>query len=603
MAKHPLSALRRIALALGACGLLTSSALVPSRVAAGDGGDPFDPLLDARGPGCARAAGGPPRVIQAMLLAQAEAAKAAPAAAASDDMPPLYTDLGRLHFEASTRNARAQAYVDQGLRLAFGFNHAEALRAFRAAQKLDPDCPMCFWGAALVLGPNINVPMMPEANAPALDALARAVALEDKASSRERALIEALRTRYAADPKADRPALDAAYADAMKATAARYPDDDTILALYAEAAMDTQPWDYWEAGGARPKGRGAEIVRTLETVLARDPDHAGAIHLYIHAMEASTQPDKALPAARRLAALMPGAGHIVHMPAHIYYRVGLYRESMTLNQRAVEVDEHYFGTSPSDPIYKSAYYPHNLHFVMVSALMGGDGTTALAAAAKLDASVPMDLVRQFAILEAIKAAPYAAMARFADPDAVLALRAPDERPPIINAMYHHARAIALASRKDASGARAEIDAIAAIEGAADFAPYEPWGVPAKSIVRTARLVATARLADAQGDLAGAARAYGEAVAIEETLPYTEPPYWYYPVRQSLGGVFLRQGRLDEAEAAFRDSLGRVRGNAWALAGLAEVERRKGDRGAETAARKAYAEAWFGPEAGPDLAKL
>jgi len=603
MTMHARFALRRIALALGACGLLTSSALIPARVDAGAGGAAFDPLLDARGPGCAPAAGGPPRVLRAMLLAQAEAAKAQPAVAASDDTPPLYTDLGSLHFEISTRNARAQAYFDQGLRLAFGFNHAEALRAFHAAQKLDPDCPMCFWGAALVLGPNINVPMMPEANPPALDALARAVALEDKASPKERTLIEALRKRYSADAKADRAALDAAYADAMKAAAARYPADDTILALYAESAMDTQPWDYWEAGGARPKGRGAEIVRTLETVLARDPDHVGAIHLYIHAMEASTQPDKALPAARRLAALMPGAGHIVHMPAHIYYRVGLYQESMALNQRAVEVDERYFGTSPSDPLYKAAYYPHNIHFVMVSALMGGDGRTALAAATKLDASVPMELVRQFVVMEPIKAAPYTTMARFADPDTVLALPAPDPRPPIINALYHHARAVALASRKDAAGARAEIDAIAAIETAADFTPYEPWGVPAKHIVQTARLVATAHLADAQGDLAGAARAYGEAAAIEETLPYTEPPYWYYPVRQSLGGVYLRQGKLDDAEKAFRDSLGRVRNNAWALAGLAEVERRKGDAGAETAARKAYAQAWFGPGAGPDLARL
>jgi tetratricopeptide (TPR) repeat protein len=603
VAHHRLFAIRRLALALGACGLLTSSALFPSPAGAGDRIVTFDPLLDAAGPGCAPATGGPPPMLRAMLLAQAEAARAQPPAAAGGDAPPLYTDLGTLSFGTSTRNARAQAYFDQGLRLAFGFNHAEARRAFQAAQKLDPDCALCYWAEALILGPNINVPMMPEANEPALAALARAVALEDKASAKERTLIEALQKRYAADPKADRGTLNEAYADAMKAAAARFPADDTILTLYAEAAMDTQPWDYWEAGGARPKGRAAEIVRTLETVLARNPQHPGAIHLYIHAMEASTQPEKALPYAQRLAELMPGAGHIVHMPAHIYYRVGSYRESMTLNQRAVQVDERYFGTSPSDPIYKAAYYPHNIHFVMVSALMGGDGKTALAAAAKLDGAVPMEAVRQFAIMEPIKAAPYAAMARFAEPDAVLALPAPDPQAPILDALYHYARAVALAARKDAPGARAEIDAIGKIEATADFAPYEPWGVPAPAIVKTARLVATGRLADAQGDLAGAARAYGEAVALEEALPYTEPPYWYYPVRQSLGGVYLRQGKLDDAEKAFRDSLGRVRDNGWALAGLAEVERRKGDVAAEKAARRAYAQAWFGPETGPDLKGL
>jgi len=300
---------------------------------------------------------------------------------------------------------------------------------------------------------------------------------------------------------------------------------------------------------------------------------------------------------------MPGAGHIVHMPAHIYYRVGQYRRSLDTNIRAVQVDERYFQGSPSDPLYRSAYYPHNIHFVMVSAQMGGDGATAIDAAKKLDAAVPVELAKQFQIMEPVKAAPYTTQLRFAEPDAVLALPAPDEQLVLVRAMYHYARAVALARKHDASAARAETEAIAALEAKADFKPYDAWGVPAQAIVQTARLVATGRIADAAGDLEGAAKAYEEAVALQDGLSYMEPPYWYYPVRQSLGSVRLRQGRLDDAERAFRDSLARVRNNAWALAGLAEVYRRQGDRNGEAAAKRAYAKAWFGPKQGPDLTQL
>jgi hypothetical protein len=443
--------------------------------------------------------------------------------------------------------------------------------------------------------------MNPDANAPAFEALAKAVALKDKATPRERALIEALEKRYVADSKADRAPLDAAYADAMKAVAARFPSDMTIATLAAEAAMDTQPWDYWEADGVKAKGRGDYIVATLERVLRRE-SHAGAIHLYIHAVEASTTPERALPYANRLAALMPGAGHIVHMPAHIYYRVGMYRESLAINQRAIGVDEAYFRTSPSDPLYKSAYYPHNIHFVMVSAQVGGDGKIATDAAGKLDAAIPIEVVKAFPIMQPIKASPYTTHAQFSDPDTILALPAPPEDLAVVRTMYHYARAVAYAAKKDAPGAQREIDAIAKLEQTTDFKPFAEWNLPAKEIMQTARHVATGRLADAQGDLAKAAAAYEDAIFTQDALSYTEPPYWYYPVRQSLGGVLLRQGRLDEAEKAFRESLLRTRNNGWALAGLAEVYKKKGDGKAEKAARAAYAKTWTGPRA-PDLAKL
>ena len=563
----------------------------------------FDPLLDFPGATCTPTAGGRPRLLETLVLAQTETRPFPPQPMkAAEGTPPLYDNLGSLSLPAGTKNAKAQAYFDQGLRWAFAFNHAEAQRAFRAAQKEDPAFALAHWGEAFVLGPNINAPMLPEAVAPAWAALEKAVQLAPAAPAKDRALIAALQKRYAADPAAERAALDGAFADAMKAVAAQFPDDDTVATLYAESVMDTQPWDYWEAAGTKPKGRAAEIFSTLENVLKRNPDHPGAIHLYIHAIESSATPERGLPHARRLAGLMPGAGHIVHMPAHIYYRTGMFRESLEVNKRAMAADEAYFATSPSDPLYKSAYYPHNIHFVLVSAQMGGDGETAIDAAGRLDASLADETVARFPVLEPIKAAPYLAHAVFGAPDAMLALKAPPPNQVLVSALAHYTRALAYAAKKDAQGARREIDAIAKLESTADFKPYTDWYVPGKEIVQTARLVAGARLADAEGDLAAAAKAYEEAVAVEDSLSYMEPPYWHYPIRQSLGSVYLRQGRLDAAEQTLRESLLRVRGNGWALAGLAEVYKRQGDAAGERSARQAWERAWFGKHP-PEIARL
>jgi tetratricopeptide (TPR) repeat protein len=585
--------------ALASAGLLTLTGFTPAPTE-----DAFyDPLL-VPGALCGPSERGQPALLRNLIVAATETApfQPVPAKPALGEVPPLYGNLGNLHWRIATSSRKAQAYFDQGLILALGFNHAEAQRAFREAQKLDPACAMCYWGESLILGPNINVPMMPEANAPALAALEKANALARSAPPKERALIEALAKRYSADPKADRAALDKAYAEAMREVAARYPKDDTLLTLYAEALMDTQPWDYWEAAGAKPKGNGAEIVKTLETVLRRNPTHPGAAHLYIHAVEASTRPERALPYARALGGLAPGAGHLVHMPAHIYYRVGMYKESLAANKRAIAVDERYFATSPSDPLYKSAYYPHNIHFVMVSAQAGGDRATALEAADKLDASIPVEVAKMFAILQPVKAAPFTTRARFSDPQAILALAAPPDDLLLVKALFHYARAVAHAARKDAAGANTEIEALARLEQA-DFKAFAEWGIPAKEIVQIARLVSLGRVADAEGSLDAAAKAYEDAIFLEDTLSYMEPRYWDFPVRQALGSVRLRQGRLAEAEKAFRDSLAQVRNSGWALAGLAEVYKRKGDAKAERATRAAFSRAWFGEASGPDLARL
>lgn len=297
--------------------------------------------------------------------------------------PILWDNLGDLHFAITTANQDAQKFFDQGLRLNYGFNHAEALRAFRKAQKLDPECAMCYWGEALALGPNINSPMFPDAVAPAFAAISKAKALAVKASDKERALIEALTARYSNDPKTARPPLDMAYAEAMGKVVAQFPRDQDIGAPYAEALMDTQPWDYWEAGGRQSKGCGGEILSTLERVLKDNPDHAGAIHYYIHVVESSTAPERALPYAQRLGRQMPGAGHIVHTPFHIFYRIGQYKEELQANKEAVAINEAYFASGAPKSVYSQGYYPHNVHSMMASAQMAGGDKAGEEATRKL----------------------------------------------------------------------------------------------------------------------------------------------------------------------------------------------------------------------------
>ena len=517
--------------------------------------------------------------------------------------PPLWANLGTLNYPVSTRNATAQRYFDQGLRLAYAFNHAEARRAFRQAQKLDPQCAMCWWGEALVLGPNINAPMDPAANPLALAALDRARDLAEGAGAAEQALIEALSARYASSPDASRAALDTAYADAMGRVAARFPHDRNIAVLHAEAIMNVSPWDYWEPGGARPKGRTAQIITVLEGVLKDDPRHPGAVHFYIHMVEASADPARALPYAQHLATAMPGAGHLVHMPFHIYYRVGRYQEALAANKAAVAADERYIAAEAPQGIYPLAYYPHNVHSLMTSAQMAGDGRSVIAAADKLARVVSTDAARDIPWVQPIMAAPYFAHAQFSDTPTVLALPDPGGDFPYVRAMWHYARGVALAGSGDRAAAQREADAIAELAHTADFSDLAAGGVPAAEVLAIARHVVRARIAQAQGDPAGAVTAFEQAVALEDQLPYTEPPFWYYPLRQSLGAALLQAGRTDEAELAFRASLARAPNNGWALYGLREVYQRRNDRASASAAERLLAKAWAGERRHLDLARL
>ena len=525
---------------------------------------------------------------------RAEMSAARPTPAFADTEPPIWAGLGSITYKITTANERAQAYFDQGLRLAYAFNHGEAQRAFRTAQKLDPDCAMCFWGEALVLGPNINLPMQEDAIAPAFAATQKAKALAGKTGPREQALIAALAVRYGSDPKAARAPFDAAYAAEMAKVTAQFPDDDDIATLYAEAVMDLSPWNYWKPGGQEPNPQSTPIVPTLERVLARNPAHVGAIHFYIHAVEASDRPQRGEPYADRLRGAIPGAGHLVHMPSHIYYRVGRYLDALDDNKTAVKVDEKYL-TDTNAPlgVYRLGYYPHNVHFVMASAQMAGDGQTVIAAAEKLRELIPDEAARAIAMVQPVKAAPYFAHALFSSPETIIALPDPGDTIPYVKAMWLYARGVALAARRDFAGAQATADAIATLERTADFKLLNDSGIPAQEVLRIARTLILARIAQAKGDTSTAIVQFEQAAALQDALPYTEPPYWYYPIRQSLAAALLQGRRFDEAEQQFQRALARAPANGWSYFGLAELYKARGNTAAAKQAEADLAKTWVG----------
>jgi tetratricopeptide (TPR) repeat protein len=534
----------------------------------------------------------------------AEMKAATPAPDFADSDPPLWDGLGSITYKITTSSTAAQSYFDQGLRLAYAFNHAEAQRAFRKAQRLDPTCAMCFWGEALVLGPNINLPMPEDAVAPAFTAIGKASALAGNASPREQALIAALSARYSPDAKAERAPLDAAYATAMGKVAVQLPEDDEIAVLYAESVMDLSPWNYWQPGGKEPNPQSVPIVPTIERVLARNPDHFGAIHYYIHAVEASDRPRRAEPYADRLRGAIPGAGHLVHMPSHIYYRVGRYLDALADNKTAVGVDEKYLADSnaPSG-VYRLGYYPHNIHFEMAAAQMAGDAATVIAAAEKLRGLIPDEVARGIAMIHPVKAAPYFAHAQFSPSEVILALPDPGDDIAYVKAVWHYARGIAQAARHDFTAASTEGEAIAVIERSADFSLLKASGIPAQDVLKLARTVIAGRVAQGQGDPTSAIGHFEEAAAIQDTLPYTEPPYWYYPVRQTLAAALLQAGRLAEAEAQFQRALTRAPANGWSYFGLSEVYKARGDAAAAERAEAELARTWVGDHALLQVSRL
>ena len=511
----------------------------------------------------------------------------------SGALAPRLQNLGTHVFPVTTGSPQAQLFINQGFNLAYGFNHAEAARAFAEAARLDPDCAMAYWGHALVLGPNINMPMPPEEEPKAYELAQKAVALKATASPREQAYIDALARRYTGKPE-DRASADRAYADAMRQLVQKYPYDLDAATLFAESLMDLRPWNYWTRDG-RPYPETTEALAALESVIDRHPNHPGALHYWVHLWEPTDTPERAEAEADRLLPLMPGAGHIVHMPAHIYQRVGRYADVISSNEAAAKADEDYIAQCRAQGIYPLGYYPHNLHFIWMGATAAGRGELALEAADRVASAIPREALGDVPILQGFLVVPYWAKVQFGRWDAILAEGPPAHDTPFTRGAWKYARAMAFLGTnrlKDAERELADLRKIVAdpaLDANVTFSSNT-----GRAILRVGQEVVAGRIAAAKKDWDRALLHLERAVRYEDGLIYQEPPDWHDPVRRTLAAVLLDAGRPDEAEAVYWEDLKKNPENGWALAGLARALRaqEKSDEAAfvEERFRKAWADA-------------
>jgi tetratricopeptide (TPR) repeat protein len=498
------------------------------------------------------------------------------------DSVPLFDNLGSHHRRITTTAPRAQQYFDQGLRLVYAFNHGEAVRAFSEGTRLDPRCAMCWWGIAYALGPHVNAGMDSASGVRAWKAAQKALTLAPHASASEQALIRALARRYAPTPPRDRGALDSAYAHAALAVARRFPRDDDAAVLAAEALMDLRPWNYWQKDGSPYPGT-TEIVNQLERVLARSPQHPGACHYYIHAVEAAT-PDRAVACAERLASLMPGAGHIVHMPAHIYIRVGRWADAIEINVHAVHADEQYIAGEQPTGFYPIAYYPHNHHFLAFAATMAGRSALAIEAGGAAADHTPIDAARAEVVLQPIVAYRHLVLQTFGRWDELIALPLPPADLRAATGLVAYARGMAFVAKGRLAEARAALDTVRAAEK----------DVPAgevKIAVAIASHALGGEISAAESRLDEAIAHLREAVRLEDGMQYIEPPVWHQPVRHLLGALLLQAGRAGEAETLYREDLKRFPENGWSLQGLAQSLAAQGRTADAAEVRARFAKAW------------
>ena len=498
------------------------------------------------------------------------------------DTVPLYTDLGNYTRSITTSNPNAQRYFDQGLRLVFGFNHGEAIRAFNEAARLDPNCAMCYWGIAYAYGPHVNAGMDSASGVAAYAAAQKAQSLTRRATPVERAYISAVGKRYAKVPPTNRARLDSAYATAMCDVSTRFADDLDAAAFCAEAKMDLRPWNYWKQPSGEPHPGTHDIVAKLESVIQRNPNHPGACHYYIHAVEA-VQPEKAVPCAERLAALMPGVGHMVHMPAHIYIRVGRYNAAVESNVHAVHTDEMYIEGQKPQGVYPVGYYPHNLHFLSFASTMAGRSAQALDAARTLRGKANLDVARVVPMVQSFVPFLHLTLVNFGRWAEVLAQPLPPADLKYASTMAHYARGVAFAATGKGAEAAAELEQVKRAAAAAS-----PEDKPVADIAMHALM---GEIAQRSGKLDEAAAHFKAAQVIEDAGLYFEPPTWYYPIRHSLGAVLLRQGRANEAEAVYREDLKRFPENGWALFGLMQSLRAQGKDAEATAVDARFRAAW------------
>jgi tetratricopeptide (TPR) repeat protein len=498
------------------------------------------------------------------------------AAVAQHEMHPgskpatLMSGLGDLHHPVSTSNPQAQQFFDQGLRLIYAFNHDEAGHSFQRAAELDPKLAMAYWGIAEAVGPNYNDPASDDRFKAAHDAIQKALDLSGNGSAIEKAYIEAMAKRFPGDPKADRRKAAEDYRDAMREVVKQYPDDLDAATLFAESGMNLHPWGLWHPDGT-PEAGTEEIVSTLESVIRRDPNHLGAIHYYIHSVEASRSPERALAGANRLATLAPAAGHIVHLPAHVYIRTGDYDAAVKTNQKAATADEAYIKASGAQGIYPMMYYSHNLHFIAMCSAMNGNYAESKKAADMLAAHVA-PAVTDMPPLEGFMTIPMAVEVRFHRWSDILTAKPPDPAMKVSTVFYHFARGMALAATGKVADAEAEHKLVSEAEQATpeDVVFAMPVNNKAKDILKIAKNVLGAKIALAKNDNEGAINMLRQAVVVQDSLKYDEPPDWFFPVRESLGAVLLSSGNAVEAEKVFRDDLDRNPRNPRSLFGLREA---------------------------------
>lgn len=503
---------------------------------------------------------------------------------------PVFNDLGAYHREIRTSSPEAQKYFDQGLRLVYAFNHYEGLDAFREATRQDPNCAICYWGIALALGSNYNSPTDTDRETQAYEAIQKALSLESGASPQEQALIEAAAKRHASPPPADRKALDEAYADALRGAFAKFPDDPDIGTLFADSMMNLRPWELWQQDGTPQPGT-EEIVATLERVLAANPQHPGANHLYIHAVEASPEPGRAEAAADRLRGAVPGAGHLVHMPSHIYIRVGRYADAEQVNVDAAAADRAYFARrSPSD-IYRYMYYPHNIDFNWQMSAMEGRYADAMAAARKLSDEVPAEMLAHMSDAEIAPAAPLYVLVRFGKWDDILAQPMPAEDLFYLRGLWHYARGLASNAKGDVGAADRELQALRETIEATPAARTYAGFFKTRDMLTMASQVLAGEIAAKAGRYDEAVAELSSAIATQDTQWFTEPPPWYYPIRQSLGAVLLAAGRPADAEVVYREDLKRNPKNGWSLFGLEQALRAQGKTADADATQTQFQAAW------------
>ncbi|ACC79692.1 Tetratricopeptide TPR_2 repeat protein [Nostoc punctiforme PCC 73102] len=509
----------------------------------------------------------------------------------------LISGLGAIHHPVSTANAHAQEFFDQGLNLIYAFNHDEAVRSFQHAAKLDPHLAIAYWGIALALGPNINSAIDPNRELAAYQAVQQALALSTKASNQERDYISALAKRYSQDPGADLYQLAVDYAKAMATLVERYPDDLDVATLYAESLMDLHPWQHWTKDG-KPQPDTEKIVAVLESVLKRNPNHTGANHYYIHAVEASPSPERALVSAKRLGTLAPAAGHLVHMPSHIYFRVGDYRGAMQANEQAIAQDDIYIKKYQVQGTYPMMYYNHNVHFLMVASSMAGKYEDALQAADKLVANATA-INPYIPMLEGFLGSKMLIQTRFSDWDAILKTPAPDVKLPTTTALWHFARGMAMAATGKLKDAANENQALLAAKQ--EISTEATIGFsPASRILDIASKVINAKIAAKKHDYEYAIQLLEKAVVAEDALDYVEPPDWYLPTRESLGAVLLAKGDYREAEKVFRTDLEKYLHNGRSLFGLQATLQALGKDEAAQVVKAELQTAWKGDERQLDL---